>query len=55
MAITYTDKNRDDADKAHREFLLVQQAYEVLSDPVERRWYDENKDKMVDGTFQNKS
>lgn len=34
----HPDKNIDNAEVAKENFQLVQQAYEVLSDPHERAW-----------------
>lgn len=40
LALKYhPDKNLDNIDEAKEHFLLVQQAYDVLSDPQERAWY----------------
>ncbi|OXA45692.1 dnaJ homolog subfamily C member 21 [Folsomia candida] len=36
----HPDKNPDRADEAKAEFQVLQQAYEVLSNPQERSWYD---------------
>lgn len=39
LALKYhPDKNLDNIDAAKEQFLLVQQAYDVLSDPQERAW-----------------
>lgn len=39
LALKYhPDKNPDNIDAAKEQFLLVQQAYDVLSDPHERAW-----------------
>lgn len=39
LALKYhPDKNLDDVQAAKEQFLLVQQAYDVLSDPHERSW-----------------
>lgn len=39
LALKYhPDKNLDNVDAAKEQFLLVQQAYDVLSDPQERAW-----------------
>lgn len=34
----HPDKNLDNIDSAKEQFLLVQQAYDVLSDAQERAW-----------------
>lgn len=38
----HPDKNLDNAEEANQQFLLVQAAYDVLSDPQERAWYGKN-------------
>ncbi|XP_065222541.1 dnaJ homolog subfamily C member 21-like [Planococcus citri] len=45
----HPDKNPDNIDEAKREFILVQQAYEVLIDPQERAWYDRHRDSILKG------
>lgn len=35
----HPDKNLDKVEAAKEQFLLVQQAYEVLADPNERSWW----------------
>lgn len=35
----HPDKNQHRIDTATKQFTLIQQAYEVLSDPHERDWY----------------
>mmetsp|Transcript_36406 Transcript_36406/g.36792 ORF Transcript_36406/g.36792 Transcript_36406/m.36792 type:complete len:459 (+) Transcript_36406:136-1512(+) len=44
----HPDKNLGD-DAAANKFLLIQQAYEVLSDPQERKWYDDHRDAILAG------
>jgi DnaJ family protein A protein 5 len=49
LALKYhPDKNIND-DTAADTFRLVQQAYEVLSDPSEKKWYDEHRDAILKG------
>ncbi|KAK3930209.1 DnaJ-like protein subfamily C member 21 [Frankliniella fusca] len=45
----HPDKNIDNPDFAKEQFQLVQQAYEVLSDPHERAWYDNHRDAILKG------
>lgn len=47
----HPDKNPDNAAEAKEQFQLIQQAYEVLSDPQERAWYDNHKDSILKGGF----
>merc|ERR1712156_267169 len=39
----------DNPEKAKEAFRLVQQAYEVLSDPQERAWYDNHREAILRG------
>ena len=45
----HPDKNRDNPESAKEEFQLVQQAYELLSDPQERAWYDTHREALLRG------
>ncbi|OXU22179.1 hypothetical protein TSAR_014040 [Trichomalopsis sarcophagae] len=45
----HPDKNLDNPDEAKEQFQLVQQAYEVLSDPHERAWYDNHREAILKG------
>ncbi|XP_067679805.1 dnaJ homolog subfamily C member 21-like [Haliotis asinina] len=50
LALKYhPDKNPDNVEEATREFRLVQQAYEVLSDSQERAWYDKHREAILRG------
>jgi len=43
----HPDKNLERLSEATETFQLIQQAYEVLSDPQERAWYDRHKDDIL--------
>ncbi|XP_034565389.1 dnaJ homolog subfamily C member 21 isoform X2 [Notolabrus celidotus] len=45
----HPDKNLDNADEAAEQFKLIQAAYEVLSDPQERAWYDNHREALLKG------
>ncbi|KAJ8687259.1 hypothetical protein QAD02_023053 [Eretmocerus hayati] len=45
----HPDKNLESPDEAKEQFQLVQQAYEVLSDPHERAWYDNHREAILKG------
>ncbi|KAI1430938.1 DnaJ domain-containing protein [Xylaria sp. CBS 124048] len=45
----HPDRNFGDVDNATRKFAEVQAAYEVLSDPQERGWYDSHSDAILRG------
>ncbi|KAI5948859.1 hypothetical protein KGF57_005257 [Candida theae] len=43
----HPDKNPDNVEEANHKFSLVSAAYEVLSDPQERAWYDSHKSSIL--------
>nr|CAG4651925.1 EOG090X085R [Triops cancriformis] len=45
----HPDKNLDNQEAAQKEFLLVQAAFEVLSDSHERAWYDNHREAILRG------
>lgn len=45
----HPDKNLDNLQEATEQFKLIQQAYDVLSDPQERAWYDKHRDAILNG------
>ncbi|NWS73717.1 DJC21 protein, partial [Crotophaga sulcirostris] len=53
------DKNLENAEEAAEQFKLIQAAYDVLSDPQERAWYDNHREALlkggVDGEYQDDS
>ena len=42
-------KTPEEQEQSASEFKLIQAAYECLSDPVERKWYDEHRDMILRG------
>ncbi|XP_061043676.1 dnaJ homolog subfamily C member 21 isoform X2 [Eubalaena glacialis] len=55
----HPDKNLDNAAEAAEQFKLIQAAYDVLSDPQERAWYDNHREALLkgglDGEYQDDS
>ncbi|AQZ14604.1 JJJ1 (YNL227C) [Zygosaccharomyces parabailii] len=47
----HPDKNRDNVEEATETFGLIRAAYEVLSDPQERAWYDTHKQQILNDNF----
>ncbi|KAK4182760.1 hypothetical protein QBC35DRAFT_509371 [Podospora australis] len=45
----HPDRNFNDVENATRRFAEVQTAYEILSDPQERAWYDSHRDAILSG------
>lgn len=48
-----TDKNIANEVEAKQKFQLIQQAWEVVSDPQERAWYDRHRDQILKGNQSN--
>lgn len=44
-----SDKNPDKTEECTKVFALIQKAYEVLSDPQERAWYDKHREAIIKG------
>lgn len=45
----HPDKNRDDPERADIVFKYLQEAWKTLSDPMERAYYDRNRDLILSG------
>uniref|UniRef100_A0A8C4RLE6 DnaJ homolog subfamily C member 21 n=1 Tax=Erpetoichthys calabaricus TaxID=27687 RepID=A0A8C4RLE6_ERPCA len=45
----HPDKNLDNAEEAAEQFKLIQAAYDVLSDPQEKAWYDNHREALLKG------
>ncbi|KAG0002720.1 hypothetical protein BGZ65_002384 [Modicella reniformis] len=45
----HPDKNHHRVEEATQQFALIADAYEVLSDPQERAWYDSHRDAILRG------
>ncbi|XP_056401805.1 dnaJ homolog subfamily C member 21 isoform X2 [Hyla sarda] len=45
----HPDKNLDSAEEAAEQFKVIQAAYDVISDPQERAWYDNHRDALLKG------
>ncbi|UZJ51710.1 hypothetical protein CBS101457_001030 [Exobasidium rhododendri] len=52
LALRYhPDKNPDNVEEANKRFLLIQAAYEILSDDQERAWYDAHREQILGGAM----
>ena len=49
LALKYHPDKTGGCEEAAKEFRLAQQAYECLSDPPERKWYDEHREMILRG------
>lgn len=48
LALQYhPDKNPENDEEAHSKFLALQEAYETLSDPHERAWYNGHRNQIL--------
>ncbi|KAJ9049340.1 hypothetical protein DSO57_1025548 [Entomophthora muscae] len=47
--IWHPDKNPTNLDEATQKFALIQHAYDILSDPQERSWYDSHRESILNG------
>ncbi|XP_053505503.1 dnaJ homolog subfamily C member 21 isoform X1 [Ictalurus furcatus] len=45
----HPDKNLENPEEAAEQFKLIQAAYDVLSDPQERAWYDNHREALLKG------
>ncbi|XP_066502093.1 dnaJ homolog subfamily C member 21 isoform X2 [Hoplias malabaricus] len=45
----HPDKNLENAEEAAEHFKLIQAAYDVISDPQERAWYDNHREALLKG------
>ncbi|KAK8806751.1 hypothetical protein WA588_005553, partial [Blastocystis sp. NMH] len=45
----HPDKNPDRMEEATKQFQMIGRAWEILSDPQERAWYDEHRDSINGG------
>ena len=43
------DKNLDRIEECTKQFHLIQQAYDILTDPQERAWYDKHREAILRG------
>ncbi|KAL0237097.1 hypothetical protein PCE1_000494 [Barthelona sp. PCE] len=43
----HPDRNRDNKEVAQEMYAAMQNAYEILSDPHERAWYDQHKEEIL--------
>lgn len=47
----HPDKNPNNVEEATQAFATIRLAYEVLSDPQERAWYDSHKNQILDDDY----
>ena len=49
LFLFYSDKNQGKEEECAAHFRIIQQAYDVLSDPQERAWYDKHREAILRG------